>query len=174
MTSDNALDTEPVLFRALLTPHRSLGPAGFLIVMILFGGISFVGGLLFLIKGAWPVFGFFGLDVLLLYVAFRINFARAAAYEEIAVTFTEVRIRKVSHRGAIAEWTFNPLWLRLERDTHFEFGIERLYLRSRGRELTIADCLGPDEKESFAAALTAALAAARRGPNRNPALFAER
>ena len=55
----------------MLTPHRSLSPTGFLIFMAVLGGISFVTGMVFLLAGAWPVFGFLGLDVLLVYWAFR-------------------------------------------------------------------------------------------------------
>src|SRR5437588_1476045 len=62
---------EPALFSALLTPHRSLSSAGFFVVMGLIAGISFVGGVVFLIAGAWPVIGFLGLDVALEYWAFR-------------------------------------------------------------------------------------------------------
>jgi uncharacterized membrane protein len=122
--------------------------------------------MVFLMLGAWPVFGFFGLDVLLIYWAFRINYRRALAYEEVMVTASELRVRKVSHRGRVAEWTLNPLWVRLDRDTHAEFGIERLFLVSRGRRLPIAGCLSPPEKESFAAALSAAISEAKRGPTR--------
>ena len=64
---------ETPTFRAVLHPHRSLGPRGFLILMLAIGGISFVTGMVFLSMGAWPVFGFFGLDVLLVYVAFKLN-----------------------------------------------------------------------------------------------------
>ncbi|MGG6499077.1 UNVERIFIED_CONTAM: DUF2244 domain-containing protein, partial [Bacteroidetes bacterium 56_B9] len=49
-----------------------------------------------------------------------------------------------------------------------EFGIEKLYLVSRGRRLSIGSFLGPDEKASFAKALTTALQAAKRGPTLNP------
>jgi uncharacterized membrane protein len=41
-----------------------------------------------------------------------------------------------------------------------------LFLVSRGRRLTIAKDLAPDERESFAAALAAALNEAKRGPTR--------
>ena len=53
---------DPKIFSALLTPHRSLGPTGFLILMACLGGLSFVSGIIFVSLGAWPVFGFFGLD----------------------------------------------------------------------------------------------------------------
>ena len=62
----------------------------------------------------------------------------------------------------------NPLWVQLDQKTHAEFGIERLYLVSRGRRVSIASFLGPDEKASFAKALIAALQAAKRGPTYNP------
>ncbi|HLK82749.1 MAG TPA: DUF2244 domain-containing protein [Xanthobacteraceae bacterium] len=157
---------EPALFSAVVTPHRSLSRAGFLIIMAAVGGISFVAGMVFLLLGAWPVFGFFGLDVLLVYCAFRANYRAAAAFEEVTVTACELRVRQVSHRGKASEWSFNPLWVRLEREGHEEFGLERLFLVSRGRRLPIASLLGPREKESFATALGAALGEARRGPTR--------
>ena len=166
MTSGNAPDAEPTLFSAIITPHRSLDGTGFLILMGVVSVISFAAGMVFLLMGAWPVFGFFGLDVVLIYWAFRINYRRARAYEEVMVTPTELRVRKVSHRGRVSEWTLNPLWVRLDRDTHAEFGIERLFLVSRGRRLPIASVLSPPEKASFAAALAAALGEAKRGPTR--------
>jgi uncharacterized membrane protein len=118
--------------------------------------------------GAWPVLGFLGLDVLAVYLAFKINFRRAKAYEEILVTPSELRLRRVSHRGHVMEWAFNPLWVQLDQVVHEEFGIEKLYLVSKGRHVALASFLGPDEKASFAKALMIALAAARRGPTHHP------
>jgi uncharacterized membrane protein len=171
MTAGNDFDpaaAPPEIFSALLTPHRSLNRAGFLVLMAFFGAISFAAGIAFLLMGAWPVLGFFGLDVLLVYWAFRINFRRANAIEEISVTPFELRVRQVSHRGHVAEWVLNPLWVQLDQEVHAEFGIERLYLVSRGRRVSIASFLGPEEKASFAKALLAALQAAKRGPSYNP------
>jgi uncharacterized membrane protein len=171
MTAGNDFDpqtSEPTLFSALLTPHRSLNRTGFLVLMAFLSLISFAAGLAFLLMGAWPVFGFFGLDVLAIYWAFKTNFRRARACEEILVTPTELRLRRVSHRGHVAEWVLNPLWVQIEQKTHEEFGIEKLYLVSRGRRLAIASFLGPDEKASFIKALNTALQAARRGVTYNP------
>ena len=53
-----------------------------------------------------------------------------------------------------------------ERIVHDEFGIERLFLVSHGRRLSIAGFLGPDEKASFAGALSEGLGQAERGPTR--------
>jgi len=163
MPGDNLDPLEPTIFSAVITPHRSLGRTGFVVLMVIFGGISFISGMVFLIAGAWPVFGFFGLDVALLYWAFRLNYRRAGAYEEVKVTMSALTVRKVSHRGLVREWALNPLWVRLEKISHEEYGIERLLLVSRGKQLIIANFLGPDEKANFAKELGAALGEAKRG-----------
>jgi uncharacterized membrane protein len=171
MTAGNGLDprdAEPVLFSAHLTPHRSLNRTGFVLVMTFLSVVSFATGVAFLIMGAWPVFGFLGLDMLAIYIAFRINFGRARAREEIKVTPSELRVRRVSHRGHVVEWVLNPLWVRLDEVCHEEFGTERLYLISRGRRVSVGGFLGPEEKASFAKALRAGIVAAKRGPTYNP------
>ena len=173
MTASNDFDPEgdqPKLFSARLTPHRSLNRTGFLVLMALLCAVSFVAGVAFLLMGAWPVFGFFGLDLLVIYWAFRVNFRRGDASEEIIITPSELRVRRVSHRGHVVEWVLNPLWVRLDQKTHAEFGIERLYLVSRGRRVSIGNFLGADEKASFAKALLAALQAAKRGITYNPVM----
>src|SRR4030081_3082294 len=171
MTAGNDFDpdnAQPKLFSALLTPHRSLSRTGFLVLMAFLSIVSFAAGLAFLLMGAWPVLGFFGLDVLAIYWAFRINFRNAKATEQIWVTPSELRLRRVSHRGHVVEFVLNPLWVQLDQKTHVEFGIEKLYLVSKGRRVSVASFLGPDEKASFAKALLAALQSARRGPTYNP------
>ena len=164
--ADNDGLSEPPLFSAIITPHRSLSGRGFLVVMALIGGMSFAGGLFFFLMGVLPVICFLGLDVLLVYWAFRANYRAAAAFEEVIVTPSEIRLRQVSHRGKVAEWTLNPLWTRLDREKHEEFGLLKLFLVSRGRKLAVAGFLSPKEREGFAAALGAALGEARRGPTR--------
>jgi uncharacterized membrane protein len=169
MTPDNDFDpNDTELFSARLRPHRSLSRTGFLVLMAIVSVVSFAAGMVFLVMGAWPVFGFFGLDVLAIHCAFRVYFRRAEACEEIRVTPSELSVRRISHRGHVMEFTFNPQWVRLDRETHAEFGIERLYLVSRGHRIAIAGFLGADEKASFCNALMAALQAARRGVTYNP------
>src|SRR5262245_15427714 len=141
MTTGNDFDphaAEPTLFSALLTPHRSLNRTGFLLVMAFLSAISFVAGVACLLIGAWPVVGFLGLDVLAIYIAFKINFRRASAYEEVLVTPSELRLRRVSHRGHVMEFAFNPLWVQLDQVVHEEFGVEKLYLISKGRRVALA------------------------------------
>ena len=82
------------------------------------------------------------------------------------MTPSELRLRRVSHRGDVAEWSLNPVWTQLDREMHADFGLLRLFLVSRGRRLAVAGFLSPREKESFAAALAIALGEAKRGPTR--------
>jgi uncharacterized membrane protein len=154
---------ERPVFAVIITPHRSLGRESFRLVMTLVCIASIVSSLPFVIMGAWPVAGFFGLDLLALYIAFHVNFARARSFEEVILTPIELLLRKVSHRGQTSEWHFNPLWTRLEREVHHEFGVQRLALVSRGESVTVGHVLNADEKARFGDALGRALADVKRG-----------
>lgn len=156
-------DRDEAVFAALITPHRSLGKNAFRLVMTLVCLASVVSSVPFVVLGAWPVAGFFGLDLVALYVAFRINFRDGRAFEEVLLTPVQLLLRKVSARGEAREWRFNPLWTRLDRDTDPEFGVQRLALVSRGERVTLAQALSAAEKASFADALGGALAKAKRG-----------
>src|ERR1700693_1353271 len=139
MTAGNDFDRngEAELFSARLTPHRSLNRTGFLVVMAFVSVVSFATGVAFLLMGAWPVVGFFGLDVLAIYWAFRISFRRAKASEEIRLTPSELHVRRISHRGHVVEFTFNPLWVRLDPITPPGIGLGGLYLVSERRRSRI-------------------------------------
>jgi len=160
--ADHPADRE--LFHARLTPHRSLSARGFRRLMMFFMGAAFLVSLPFVVMGAWPVFGFMGLDVALVCWAFRASYRDARAYEDVRLTPLELSLAKVSARGVRDEWRFAPPFVRLEREEDAEHGVRRLSLVSRGRRVDIAGCLGPDEKEEFAGAFLRALTEARRGP----------
>jgi len=150
-------------FSARLTPYRSLGPRGF---KLLIGGYALVclfSGALFLAHGAWPIFGFFGLDVLLLYLAFRVNYRAARAFEEVTVSSAELLLRRVSARGRIEEFRFNPFWVRLGIVRDKDEGVTRITLASRGDEVIVGSFLNPGDRETFATALGAALSRVRTG-----------
>jgi uncharacterized membrane protein len=155
---------EAPLFDARLNPHRSLGPEAFRKLMLAVFVSSALFSLPFYLMGAWPIVGFMGLDVLALYIAFRVNFRAARAYEELRLTSLELLFARVSIRGARREWRFNPCWVRFERIEHEEFGTQRLSLVSRGRSLEVGGFLGPDQKAELAVQFSRALAQARRGP----------
>jgi uncharacterized membrane protein len=166
--NDADLPSRPI-FSAVLTPHRSLTPRGLFIVMALLGVSSFITGAIFLMAGAWPVPGFMGLDVVLVYFAFRLNNRQARAFEEIAVTREALTVRKVDARGVGQSFGFDPYWTRLEVARKPEWGVTGLWLATKGERLAIGRFLNPDDRESFAAALSAALAKARSSPDMNDA-----
>ncbi len=147
-----------------IVPHRSLSSANFRLLMALFALVSIVTSVPFVLLGAWPVAGFMGLDVAIFYFAFKANFKSARAYEDIVLTPLELLLAKVTPRGARVEWRFHPVWVRLDREEHVEFGLQRLSIRSKGRSVEIASFLGPDAKADFASKLTRALSEAKRGP----------
>jgi len=152
------------LFDARLVPHRSLGQRGFRFLMLGCCCVSTLYSVPFYLMGAWPVVGFFGLDVLLLYLAFRANFRAARAYELLRLTSLELLFARVSSRGERKEWRFNPVWVRFERVEHEEFGTQRLALVSQGKSVEVGSFLGPDQKAALARSFSVALAKARRGP----------
>lgn len=128
---------------------------------VLIGG-SLVIGTGFWLAGAWPVIGFLGLDIVLLWVAFRISYRDAAAFEEVAVWPHDLVVRQVSPAGRIREHRFNPFWTRFVVRRHEEIGITEMGLQARGRKLRIGAFLNPDDRESFARAFAQALATVKR------------
>ena len=154
-------DEAPV-FAARLTPYRSLGPRGFFTLMAIIGGTWFVAGIMLMSVGAWPIAGFFGLDFLIVWLAFKMNYRAARAFEDVAIWPHEMRVRQVSPGGKVAEYHFNPYWTRFEVDRHHEFGITRMALAGQGRELAIGAFLNPDDRESFARAFSGALASIKK------------
>ena len=155
---------DELIFRRRLVPHRSLDRKSLRIVLFVFGACCLVSSLPFLLLGAWPVAGFMGLDVALVYLAFRASFRAAQAYEDVSLTPLELAVARVSPAGARQEWRFSPGFVRLEREEHEDYGVTRIDLVSRGRRLELASFLGPQAKAAFARDLTGALAQARRGP----------
>ena len=151
----------PVLFDAVLAPNRSLGRVGFLVVMACVVVVSVGLGTYFLLQGAWPVFGFFGLDIALLYLAFRLSYRSGRLRETIRVTADEVVVRRIAPNGRTNEWRFNPYWLRVALDEPVEHH-SQITLTSHGRSLIIGPFLAPEERASLVKALRAALGEANR------------
>ncbi|MCV0425657.1 MAG: DUF2244 domain-containing protein [Roseibium sp.] len=160
---DNLGEGEKPFFSAVLTPYRSLGPNGFMILMVCFGAVSFAAGLLFWRIGAWPVFGFFGLDIGLLWFAFHMNYRSAKTFEEVVVSRSEIVLRKVGPGKRHREFRFNPAWVRLTVDRIEDEGVVKITLTSRGEAVDLGNFLNPDDRTSFAGAIANALSVAKSG-----------
>jgi uncharacterized membrane protein len=145
---------ETVHFSTSLRPHRSLSPTGFkwLIRFVILANLAI--GLPIYLLGAWPVAGFAGLDVALLWWLFQRNYADARRSETLELTDRELVVTRVSPDGEREEHRLDAYWLRVENG-------ERLVLTSRGNRVVIGRFLAPRERRKAAAELKAALAAMR-------------
>jgi uncharacterized membrane protein len=142
----------PKPFRAVLTPHRSLSPNGFLIVLGILGFASFATGIVFAMLGAWPVFGFFGLDVAIVYFAFKLNYRSARFTETIEVVPEALRVTRVVPSGARQSFEFNPFGVKvlLSEDDR---GRNALRLSARGTDVALGSFLTDAERRNFAVLL---------------------
>ena len=91
-------DSDSNRFRESLTiwPHRSLSPRGFALVMAALGSLAFCIGLGFFLLGAWPVIGFLGLEILVVWVAFKLNYRAAKRRQHLTATSRKLKIENVS------------------------------------------------------------------------------
>jgi uncharacterized membrane protein len=148
-------------YHAELRPHRSLPLRGFGIVMAILAVGSFLIGIGFLIRGAWPVTPFFGLDVALVYLAFRLSYRSARQREHLRLTEDALTLERVDVYGERQRWRFQPFWLRVifeERDPDSN----HLSLTSHGKSVTVGSFLGPAERREVAFSLKDALSLWRR------------
>lgn len=154
-----AMDESKPDWSVTLTPHRSLSREGFVALMGALVFINLVGGLFFMVAGAWPITGFMGLDVLLIWWAFRRNYADARRAERIVVAGDQVTLHRLSSRGQREALEFNRRWLRveLEFDEAREI-VGRLLLSYRGALTEVGSFLGADERRSLSKSLAHALA----------------
>jgi uncharacterized membrane protein len=152
-----------VAFDAILTPHRSLGPRGFAVLMSFVAAVNIGLGVSFMLRGAWPIFGFCGLDVLLFYVMFRLNYRSARMFERIRLLPDALVVERHEVGGRQESWRFQPYWLRISMDDPPDHG-SQLILSSHGRSLAIGNFLTPAERLDLARALRDALAAQTGAP----------
>lgn len=154
------LDSD-IFFAAVLSPNRSLSPRGFWILMAVASSLALVIGTGFMLVGAWPVLGFCGLEIALLYWAFSANYRSGRAGEELRLTERAMEVTRISPYGREKRWRFEPTWLQVLIDEPPEHH-SKLRLESHGRALEIGAFLSPEERVQLAHALRDALARWRR------------
>ncbi len=145
------------LFERVLLPHRSLALRNFHLLMGLLGAVSFAAGVGFVAIGAWPVIGFFGLDVALVYLAFRLNYRAARQRETIRLAEDAFTVERVNVRGERRNWFFQPFWVRVILEERSDES-NRLLVASHGRTLVIGDFAPPAARRELAVAIREALA----------------
>lgn len=150
----------PPPFHAVLYPNRSLGPYGAAIVLFAFAAVSGAIGCVFALVGAWPVTGFFGLDVVLFALAMLIVRRQSRRREEIRLDRTGLWVRRIDPSGREESVRFEPYWVRVQLEETSPASAQ-LWLRSHGRRLRIGAFLNAQECRELATVLDRALAAYR-------------
>jgi len=117
---------------------------------------SLVVGMAFVSIGAWPVFGFFGLDILLLWLAFRASYRSGNMFENLCMTRDRLDVTRTHPSGRSQHWTFQPSWVRVSIPRPVEHE-SQLILSSHGQSLVVGAFLSPDERGEVADALQDAL-----------------
>ncbi len=149
--------TSEVLFAARLTPNRSASVRAINLVIALLAVVFFLTGLGFMLIGAWPIMGFLGLEIVLLYLALRWNLLAAGRHETVTLTRTALTVERVDPWGNRSATSIEPYWARVELDADGR----RLEVRRHGKGIALGQFLAPEERVEFASALRAALAQAR-------------
>jgi uncharacterized membrane protein len=109
------------------------------------------------------VMGFFGLDVALVYFAFKLNYRSGRLYETVEVTPARLTWTRVHPSGRREQFDCNPYWARVSLDQRPD-GRTTLRIAAEGRELTFGRFLTDGERRDLATALKGVLIAARGGP----------
>lgn len=150
----------PALFEALVYPNRSLPNTGFMMVMAVVIAANIVFGAYFFILGAWPVIGFCGLDVFLVWLAFKISYRQGRLHERVRISEDAIIVSRVLPSGHETRWRLHPYWTRVEIDRPVEHE-SQLQLVSKGRRLVLGAFLSPPERGDLACAIESALRRAR-------------
>jgi uncharacterized membrane protein len=143
-------------FERVLAPHRSLPPPGFHLVMAVLALVSLAVGIGFVAIGAWPVCGFFGLDVGLVYLAFRLNYRSARRSETLRLAGDAFTVERISVHGDRRLWRFPAFWVRVVLEERAA-DTNRLYVASHGRFVAVGDFLAPPARRELAVAIREAL-----------------
>jgi uncharacterized membrane protein len=163
-TPEYAAANTHAFFERVLLPHRSLPSRNFHVLMGLLGALSLAVGIGFVSIGAWPVIGFFGLDVALVYLAFRLNYRSAKQRETIRLAGDVFSVERVSVRGERRSWRFQPFWVRVILEERPDAS-NRLLVASHGRSLVIGDFVPPPTRRELAITIRQALARWRNSLN---------
>lgn len=158
--------TEITYLDATLTPNRSLSPRAFMIVMGIVAAMSFVAGLAFVSMGAFPVIGFFGLDALAIWLAFRWSFRKLKQETRVRVTAEQIEVEHLAPGREPIEANLPTAFARVSLDFP-ERRPSELKLSHADKAWVIGRFLTPAERKSLKSALDSAIWKARS--ERHPA-----
>ncbi|MEZ5825918.1 MAG: DUF2244 domain-containing protein [Geminicoccaceae bacterium] len=151
-------------FDAILYPNQPISARTFVLLMAAVSLIIAVMSAMFIALGAWPVSGFLGLDLLLLYLAFRWAQREAKRHQRVWLDDDGLHVEAVDSDGNARRWHFEPYWARVEIDRP-PTRKSLVSIRSHGKRLLLGQFLTPEDRLEFADALGEALSRCRQSAN---------
>ena len=142
------------LERMRIWPHRSLSNTGFKILICVIACLLITIGVGFSLAGAWPVLGFLGLELLIIWGAFKLNYRSAKVYETIETTTETLKIDHINELGEATITEFPLGWLRVDLHpsvipSHSDRYQQRVVVSSHGIQTEVGAFLHPNEKASL-------------------------
>ena len=145
-----------VLFQTELRPNRSSTLEAIQKLALVLSAVLIPAGLIFVYVGAWPVFGFLGLELVALVALLNCHHKRSYIIERISITDKNLKVERIDPWGRRYKWSFQRHWLQVNVGGNGERSCT-LELRSHGRALVIGAFLNPGERHEIARLLRDAL-----------------
>jgi uncharacterized membrane protein len=151
----------PLFMDAVLAPNRSLPNPGFIALMAVLAGMSFVAGLVYLRMGAWPVPFFFGIDILLVWLAFKVSYRDGRRREIIRIARDRILIHRQHPNGSTRHYVLPTAWtqVKIHQAGKHDAAVE---LSASGKRLVVGSFLSPPERPDLGDAIERAIGRARQ------------
>ena len=135
-------------------------------VMIALSCLAFCIGVGFFLMGAWPVIGFLGLEILVVWGAFKLNYRVAKQRQKLTATERELIVENLTPTGDTDIIRIPADWLRVELTPKEPPNMsaryrQRIFVTSHGKRTEIGGFLHPVETPSLAAEISKMLESAR-------------
>jgi uncharacterized membrane protein len=142
--AENAAD-----FTFVARRNNSLSSGGRLLALGSLAVVVFAISLGFALNGAWLVFPFAGVDILVVYLAFRYVEQCAGDYEYIAFDGDKIVVGR-QLRGRAERFEFNRYWAQAKLVEAYGGERGRLLLRSHGKEVAFGVHLTAEQRAEVA------------------------
>lgn len=153
--TDNADET--ILFEAEMRPNCSSSRRALKVLGLTLSAVMVPVALGFSLAGAWPVFGFMGVELIALVALLHYNHRHGNVVERIAVTERHVRLERVNHWGRRENWAFPRHWARINLVGPGAPN-SRLEVLSHGRKVALGSFLTATERHEIWSSLRRFLA----------------
>ena len=149
MNSNLNFKSNTTCFSKELRPRRSSSPQTVQCLVIVSIVLVVLIGLIFVYIGAWPVFGFLGLELITLSALLCYHYHQGFLVEHIVITENNLSVVRTAPSGQKHTWTAKHHWLQVNLQDK-DYKSSQLELRSHGRSIFIGSFLTPRERLNLA------------------------